>query len=80
MHSEDFNANISLLSRINKFTSTRSSFANKSYLTLSKKSYDNCFFYTASKLWNRLPKNTTSLFNVNSFNTYLFKYVLTATV
>ena len=60
--------------------STRASFANKSYITLFKKSCDNCFLYTAPKLKNSLPKNTTSQFNVNSFNTYLFKYVLTATV
>ena len=60
--------------------STRASFANKSCITLSEKSRDNCFLYTAPKLWNSLPKNITSQCNVNSFSTYLFKYVLTATV
>ena len=60
--------------------SMRAIFANKSYITLSKKSCDNCFLYTAPKLWNSLPNNITSQCNVNSFNTYLFKYVLTATV
>ena len=55
-------------------------FAYKSYLTLSKKSWDNCFLYTAPKLLNSLPNNITSQCKVNSFNTYLLKYVLTATV
>ena len=35
-HSEDFNANISLLSKINKSMSTCASLANKSCITLSK--------------------------------------------
>ena len=49
-------------------------------ITHSKKPRDNCFLYTAPKLWNNLPNNITSQCNVNSFITYLFKYVLPATV
>ena len=58
----------------------RASFANKFCITLSKTSRDNCFLYTAPKLWNSLPTNITDQCNVKSFNTYLFKYVLTVTV
>ena len=60
--------------------STHPSFAKKSCITLSKKLCDNCFLNTAPKLQNSLPHNTTGQCNVNSFNTYLFKYVLIATV
>ena len=49
------------------------SFANKAYITLSKKSRDNCLLYSAPKLWNSLPNNITNQCNVKSFNTYLFK-------
>ena len=80
VHSQDFNVNISLVSQINKSMSMCASFANKSYITFSKKSCDNCFLYTAPKLWNSLPNNITSQCKVNSFNTYLFKYVFTAIV
>ena len=65
------------ISQINKSMSTRASFAGKSYITLFKMSYENCFLYIVPKLWNTLPNNITSQCNVNSFNTYLFKYVLT---
>ena len=46
VHFEKLSAIIFLLSQINKSVSKRAPFANKSYITLSKKSCDNCFLYS----------------------------------
>ena len=80
VHSEDFNANISLLSQINKSMSTRASLANKSFIQISKKSCDNCFLYSAPKLWNSLPNSVTSQVNFSSFYQNLIQYVFPAAV
>ena len=47
----------------------RASFAKKSFINLLKKSCNNCFLYTAPKLWNSLPNNITNQCNANSFST-----------
>ena len=50
-----------------KSTSTRASLANKLQLPKSKHSSDNCFLYTAPKLWNKLPNNVTCMSDCKNF-------------
>ena len=80
MHSENFNTNISLLIQIKKTMAICASLAKKSNITLSKKSRDDSFLYTAPKRWNNLPNNINSQCSVNTFHTDQWKYFLTATV
>ena len=50
-----------------KSTSTRASLANKLQVPKSKHSCDNCFLYTAPKLWNKLPNNVTCKSDFKNF-------------
>jgi hypothetical protein len=68
---------VPLLSQCNKSMSTRASVSNKVLLQSSKHSCENCFMFTAPKLWNSLPNTVTCLVNFNTFYTNVIKTVFT---
>ena len=58
-----------------KSSCTRASLANKLQLPKSKHCCDNCFLYTAPKLWNKLPNNVTCMSDFKNFRTGAAKVI-----
>ena len=56
-----FNSTFKMLSDDEKLMTTCTSDSFKLHIVKSKKSCDNYFLFTASKLWNMLPNNVTCM-------------------